>query len=124
MTKPIFARKAAVTLPVLKIAIDTPTYVKVDAALFQGQKLKTDKQDKDAAYLMTVTNLETGEQGQIVLNMVLKSIFEEFENMGVEEADRVPHYINRGFEIVKHKKASGKEYNTFTVYEIDLPAAK
>lgn len=120
---PTFTRKAAVTLPVQKIAIDVACYVKVDAIIFQGQKLESDKnKDSEAAYLMTVTNLETGEQGQIVLNKVLKSIFEDFENEGVAKEEREPHYVGRGFEITKHKKASGKDYNTFTVYEIDLPA--
>ena len=111
-----FNVKRSVTLPILKIACNVATYVRIDDAIFQGkllaEELAKGKSPEDAAYLVNVTDLETGEQAQIVLNKVLHSILDEsYPNDG---------YVGLAFSLVKQKMATGKKYHNFTVQEIEL----
>ncbi|AUR98298.1 hypothetical protein NVP1249A_04 [Vibrio phage 1.249.A._10N.261.55.B9] len=113
-TAPAFKVKRAITLPLLKFVIDQPIYVKLDEAMFVGKELKGsgDKAKMEPATLCNCTNLETGEQCQIIVATVLKSILEEeFPEAG---------YVGKGFMITKGAKASGKSYNPYTVAELEL----
>ena len=102
-----------VTLPVLKISINKPYYVKIDDKIFQGKKLDNDKKDnKEPAFLVNVTDLKSGEQGQIVLNKVLKeTLLEEYPD---------DSYVGLCFQIVKKPKDTGKDYHTFSLVEIEV----
>lgn len=102
-----------VTLPVLKISINKPYFVKIDDKIFQGKKLDNDKKDnKEPAFLVNVTDLKSGEQGQIVLNKVLKeTLLEEYPDES---------YVGLCFQIVKKPKDMGKDYHTFSLVEIEL----
>ena len=66
--------KRHVTLPLFKMVKDKPLYVKFDTAMFEGRKIDD---QKDAATLINVTNLESGEVGQIIVPAVLKSTIAE-----------------------------------------------
>lgn len=111
---PQFKIKRAITLPLLKFAIDVPVYVKITEPMFVGKEIKGtgEKAKMEPATLANCINLETGEQCQIIIATVLKSIItEEFENES---------YVGKGFQIIKGAKASGKAYNPYTVAELEL----
>lgn len=117
-----YTRTKAVTLPVFKLIDETPVYVKITAAMFEGkeQKPQVDKDGKpkaamEPATLLPVVNVETGEVGQIIAGAVLEGILtDSYPNDG---------YVGKAFEIVKHAKKDGKRYNTYSVFEIEAPAA-
>ena len=102
-----------VTLPVLKISINKEYFVKIDDKIFQGKKLENDKKDnKEPAYLVNVTDLKSGEQGQIVLNKVLKeTLLEEYPE---------DSYVGLCFQIIKKPKDTGKDYHTFSLVQIEV----
>lgn len=111
---PLFKIKRSITLPLLKFVIGEAVYVKIDDAMFVGKELKGsgDKAKMEPATLVNCTNLETGEQCQLIIATVLKSILtEEFED---------DSYVGKGFMITKGAKASGKSYNPYTVAELEL----
>lgn len=111
---PQFKVKRAITLPLLKFVIGEPIYIKIDEPMFVGKELKGsgEKAKMEPATLVNCTNLETGEQCQVIVATVLKSILEEeFEDNG---------YVGKGFMITKGAKASGKSYNPYTVAELEL----
>jgi hypothetical protein len=58
-----------------------------------------------------VTNLETGEEMQIIANEVLKS--------SLEDAYPDASYVGKSFEIVRKPIQKGKKYVTFTITEIE-----
>jgi hypothetical protein len=62
------------------------------------------------AELANVVDLETGEECQIIVNAVLRGVLDEF----YPDAG----YVGKAFQIVRHAKAAGKRYNTFSVDEI------
>lgn len=110
---PAFKVKKNLTLPLLKPQLDTPFYITIDEAIFEGKKIDSGAQkDMEAAHLANVTNLETGEKMQIIVPAVLLSILNE------SYADNA--YVGKGFQITKHPKASGKRYHAFSVAELEL----
>lgn len=105
--------KKVVTLPLLKFVIDQPLYVKITEPFFLGKELKGsgDSAKMEPATLANCVNLETGEQCQIIVATVLKSVIEEeYENHS---------YVGCGFSMTKLAKTSGKRYNPYTVAEIE-----
>jgi len=106
--------KKLITLPLLKFVIDEPIFVKFVDPMFVGKEIKGggDKAKMEPATLANVVNLETGEQCQIILATVLKSILSE------NYADDA--YVGCGFQITKGKKGSGKSYNPYSVAELEL----
>jgi len=116
MAQAKFAPKVVrqVTLPLIKKADGVPLYVKFDSAIFTGKEIKGtgEKAKMEPARLANVTNLETGELGQIICNKVLEgTLTEEYPDNG---------YVNKGFAITQHGKASGKRYHTYTIAEIEV----
>lgn len=111
--KPVFKVKRNITLPLIKPALEEPVYIKVTGKMFVGKEITTnDKQKMEPATLVNCVNLETGEEAQIIVPSVLKGIFnDEFPN---------DSYVDKGFSITKHKKASGKRYHPFSVAELEL----
>lgn len=112
--KPAFKVKRNITLPLIKPQLDTPVYLKVTSAIFQGKKIEGtgDKAKMEPADLVNCINLESGEEAQIIVPSVLKGIFhDEFPD---------DSYVGKGFMITKHPKASGKRYHPFSVAELEL----
>lgn len=109
-----FQVKRRVTLPLLKPQLDVPVYVRVDGQVFQGKEVKqaAGTAKMEAAQLMNVTNLETGEAAQMIVPSVLLGIFQDEYKDGA--------YVGTCFEIVKHPKGSGKRYHPFSVTEIEV----
>jgi hypothetical protein len=114
--KPAFQFKVLknVTLPLIKLEIDTPEYVKLTGTMFVGKEVKGtgDKAKMEPAVLCHCVNLQTGENAQIIVNAVVK------ENLN----DNYPEnsYVGKSFELIKHDKREGKRYNDFSITEIEV----
>lgn len=100
-------RLKAVAVPLFKLFANQKRYFLFDGVMFLGKKID-DK--KDAATLLPVTDLETGEQGQIIVGAVLKSL--------IEETYEGNSYVGKKFETCLRRRAD-KEYNTYDLYEIE-----
>lgn len=105
-----FTRRKSVAVPLFKLEPGQPIFVKVDGAMFLGKKVD---EKKEAATLLPVVDLETGEEGQIIVGAVLRELFLE------QYPDDA--YVGKGFEITVRKRAD-KKYNTYDVFEIDWQA--
>ena len=122
-TTPSFKIARKITLPLIKPQLDVPVYVKFEAPIFVGKQIG----DKDAAVLANVTNLETGESAQIIIPSVLQGILHDdfgaaaygATAKGEPVVELKPagdeSYVGQGFQLIKHKKASGKQYNPYSV---------
>lgn len=109
MTASRFKKVKAITLPLLKMENEVEYYLKFDGPMFLGKAID-DK--KEAATLANVTNLESGEQVQIICATVLRGI--------LDEAYPGEEYVGKCFEIVKHRDLE-KKYNTYSVCEVAEP---
>ena len=113
-----FKRKKLLTRPVLKMEEGKQRAVLIEGAMFVGKDIKsrTEKPEdkkKEPATIVNVTNLETGELAQIVVNAVMKSILtEEYPN---------DTYVGKCFLITKMGRQPGKQYNPFHIEEIEDP---
>lgn len=109
-----FKKTKLITIPLLKLELDVPVYVKLTGEYFVGKEVKGvgEKAKMEPAVLCHCINLETGEQQQIILNSVIKANLDEaYANHG---------YVNKSFEFIKHDKREGKRYNDFSLAEIEL----
>lgn len=117
MAEPKFKTKKNLTKSLIKFVEGVTVYVKIQGAMFIGKEMKgrasNTEAKKEPATLCDVVNLETGEEQQIILHAVVKSVF----------ADEYPNdsYIGKGFSLTKMGKEPGKTYNKFKVEEIELP---
>lgn len=118
-----FTRMKAVTLPVMRLTEEVPVYVTVTGAMYEGkeQKPTLDKDGKptkamEPATILPVVDVETGEMGQIIAGAVLEGI--------LNDTYKADSYVGKSFEFIKHAKREGKRYNTYSVYEIEAPAAE
>jgi hypothetical protein len=66
---------------------------------------------KENRIILEVTDLDTGVEGVISVNKVLKS--------KLEEAYPENGYVDKKFEIVKLPREAGKRYFNFDLYEIE-----
>lgn len=112
-------------LPTLKYDVETPIRVRIETPMSKStmkeSRVEKDKgakkgQDMEPATVCQVTNLNTGERQTLICGSVLESTLRE------SYAD--DGYVNRCFRIVKHAKAAGKRYNTYSIDEIRDPAAR
>lgn len=103
-----FKVKKLVAVPLFKLMPDAPIYVKFNEPMFVGKKLDDKKQ---AAILIGVTDLQTGQIGQIIVGAVLKGLMD----------DQYPDnsYVGRNFGLILRKRAD-KKYNTYDVAEIEV----
>lgn len=104
---PSFKRTKNIAVSLFKLVPDKACYFLVDGAMFIGKKVD---EKKDAATLLAVTDLTTGEQGQIIIGTVLKAL--------LEETYPANSYVGKKLEIVLRKNAD-KKYNNYNVYEIE-----
>jgi hypothetical protein len=119
-----------VTLPILKLEIGIPVYVKPTGAMFIGKDITAREKDplkkKAPATITEVINLETGELCQLLVPSVLKGIWEddytEWDNPADFEKRKAVKslYIGKGFMLEKQEKRAGKEYFPFSVSEIEV----
>lgn len=108
-----YTRLRAVTLPTLRLVEETAVHVTITSPMAQSQVSQRPDKDgkvKEPATVCNVTDLDTGELTQIICGAALKGILNEtYPNDG---------YVKKSFEIIKHAKAAGKRYNTYSVFEI------
>lgn len=126
-----FKVKKNLTMPVVKLLLDKPVYIRVEEPMKIGKKVD-DK--KDEAVLMTVVNLESGEIGQLLVPSVMQGILhdeygapkygtEKDENGVSHTVEVLPgthKYVGLGFAITRHPKPKGKSYNAMSIQEIEL----
>ncbi len=104
-----------VTRPLLKLANDTEYYIKIESAFRQAEQMKNPKKDANGnvippPFIVDVVNMETGVPSQMVANEVFRSeLTKQYEK---------DSYVGRLFQVVKHTKAEGKNYNTFGITEL------
>lgn len=110
--------KKLLTVPLLKLAVGEPRYIKVTAAMFIGKEIKSSRanatpSNREPATLVNAINLETGEECQVICSAVVKGNFE----------DKYPDnsYVGKCFALTKLERAAGKEYNGFKMEEIEDP---
>lgn len=108
--------KNKLTLPQFKFVVDQPRYLRIEGAIYLGKEMKPaeGKKPMEPAHLARVTDLETGELGEVIVPAVLKSTLEE----------SMPNnaYVGKCFAITKQKRQEGKRYDKFGVDEIEDPA--
>lgn len=111
-------RKKLLTVPVLKLIQDQTRYVRITDKMHLGkeQKAKGEEKAKEPAMLAPVVNLETGEECQIILSAVIKSVLND-EYPGDK-------YVGHCFSITKRARVQGKQYNPFDIEEIEDPGAE
>lgn len=109
-----------VTPTQFKLVGSQTLYIRINAAIFTGKQLKGDKSNKKPAQLCGVTNLETGEAGQIVVPTVMESTLNE------EYPDNA--YVGKCFSITKGEKVQkpGVDvgYFKYRIEEIEDPAVQ
>lgn len=113
---PLFKVKKNLTLPLLKMALDTDYFIKIMTPAVLGKEIpaKAGEDQMPPVTLVNIINLETGEDMQLILNKVLQGTLEE------EYPDE--SYVNLCFKVVKKAKGSGKKYHTFLIAEVELAA--
>jgi hypothetical protein len=110
-----FKVKKAVVRPLFKWVNNIEKYFRMDSAIHQGaelsgQKPAADGTKREPAFLAFVTDMETGEEGQIILGKVLRSTLDE-------------HYPNDAYVglcfAIEQVRDSKKDYNTYNLSEIE-----
>ncbi len=102
-----------ITLPLFKIT-EQPGYYRFDDAIHIGKEIAANRAaQKEPPHLARVTNMETGEQGEIILGAVLlKELTENYPNDA---------YVSKVFLIQKvgvKEGTGGKRYNTYKLAEV------
>lgn len=106
-----------VTLPLLKQEDEKPIYFAVQSKIFQGKEVAQKKGETvmEPADLMRIVDLTDGEEKEIIANSVLKStLTENYEGES---------YVGKAFRVIRHAKAQGKRYHTYSIAEIENPLA-
>lgn len=122
-----------VTLPLIKPEIGQPVFFRVTAPVKIGKAVE---KDKDAAIIADCVNLLTGEEAQILVPAVLQGILHDeygAPRFGTVEKgapvteleppieDQVrDRYVGKSFQMIKHERATGKKYHSYSVAEIEL----
>lgn len=110
--------KKLLTRPLLKLQEDVPVYIKIETKMALGKEMKKrkgdDEKQKEPATLVNCVNLSDGSLQQLIVNAVVKSVWNE------DYPD--DSYVGKCFAITKLGRAAGKNYNPFRIAEIDDPA--
>lgn len=109
-------RKKLLTRPILKFVKDEPRYIKFEGKIYVGKEMKPragEEKKKEPAHLADVTDLETGEPAQIIVNAVPMSVL--MENYPSDA------YVGKCFAITRQSRKEGKSYDPFSVEEIEDP---
>jgi len=112
-----FKKVATVAANRFEIPEEKEFFIKFDSAITVIDRpavMNKDGSEKEPASTMPaafVTNLLTGEVGQLVLSQVLNdTLTKEYPDAG---------YVNRFFRVVKHK-VNGKRYFSYEVDEVEV----
>lgn len=109
-----FKKVRNVNLPIIKVNAGKEAYFTATKPMYKGKKLegKPGEEDKEPVDLLDVVDLESGEEGTIVVAKVLGEILnDEYPSAG---------YVDKSFSILKHPKRDGKKYHQYTVCEIEV----
>lgn len=107
-----FARKKALSVPQLKLQVDKAYYIQISSQIREIELSTTSESGKkDRCRAVTVINLETGEENQLLLDSIPDKEFEAFGEA----------LLGMKFEVCKGKKTgAGKSaYHPYTIYEIE-----
>lgn len=109
-----FETVRVVNRQLLKFEKDVPRHVMFEGKMHLGKEMKAKEGEKkkEPATLADVVNLETGEQVQIIISAVVKSVLEEEYPKDA--------YLGKCFTITKRGKAPGKSYEQYTVIEVKV----
>jgi len=116
-----FTRKKLLTRPTLSLKKEgVEVYFKIEGLMYTGkemkEKLKEGEKPKEPATLLDIINLESGEQMQLVVPAMLKSVLhEDYEN----------EYVGKCFYIknmgkVDTKAGGGQRFNQLHIEEIEV----
>lgn len=111
-----FKKKRLVTRPLFKWVKDVERFYLIEEPIFQAKPNKKAQLDKDGKerqppLLAHVTDLETGQQGQIIVGTVLNSeLNSEYPDNG---------YVGKQFSICQ-RKIEGRDYSTWDIAEIEV----
>ena len=109
-----FSVAKLVTLAIRKTEVDVPVYVKLIAAIKKGEAIEEDKdgKKKEPVDILTITDLETGEQMQIIAGKIL------VETIKKEYPDE--SYIDKCFEFTKlaARGSGANKYHPWKIVEI------
>jgi hypothetical protein len=106
-----YEEEKVITLPLFKQQDDVPMFVRIMAPCYVGKEIKGSGEAMEPADLFRVCNLETGEEGEIIANAVLKSSLEEH----FPDAS----YVGLDFKIVR-SKVEGKRYKAYKIVQIKV----
>lgn len=112
-TQSKFKRLKSITHAVLKLKPGQPRFFYFCAPMFLGKKID-DK--KEAATLVRSVDMETGEEGVLILSTVMKK--------ELSEAYAGDSYVGKGFEVCITKAAdaaAGIKYNHVSLAQVALP---
>lgn len=108
--------KRTLVLPLLnrKMKPGDSVYFKITSPVFEGKQIASAeaKQNEKPADLVNAVDLTTGEECQVIVPAVMKSVLEDEYDDGA--------YIGLAFELTKGEKAEGKRYYNYTVNELEL----
>lgn len=107
-----FKKVKNVTLPILKMASKTAYYLRFDTAMRLG-KIVDDK--KEAPTMAQVTDMETGEQYEMILGTVLRD--------NLNETYPADAYVGKIFEIVKTAPEGARKYSLWSIAEVEVEAS-
>lgn len=103
-----FKTKKFVTLPHIKLAPGKDYYLRFDTAMHLGKAIE---KDREPATLAQVTDMETGEVGEIICSQLLR------ENLN--EAYPKDAYVGLVFHI-RLTKVPDKKYNLVHIAEVEV----
>jgi hypothetical protein len=110
----IFKKKKTVTVPVLKLVVNAPAYVRVEQAMEVSKTapMKKGGKEMEPATIMHCTDLNSDDECIVIVGTALKGILN----------DTYPDksYVGKCFEITSAGPKGDKKYNTYTVHEIEL----
>jgi len=105
-----FKRLHTVALPLHRWQDEATIRVSVGAPIFFSRAQIKKQGRGDGAILLRVFDLATGERMQLVLDPVLRDIF--------QETYPSEDYVGRSFEICRHAKKPGARRYEYDIYEI------
>jgi hypothetical protein len=104
-----FKRKAAVTLALRKLTLDTSHFLMIDGVIHI--KAVGEGETRENWPVMAATDLTTGEQSEVLVDKVLQGTLQEkYPDDG---------YVGKAFEIIKSKR-TGKKYHDYNVWEVEV----
>lgn len=104
-----FQKIRQVTLPVLKLEKGKPRYLFVLAPMTVGKKIDD---QKEAATVMHAVDMESGEEGLVIVPTVMqKELNESYPNGS---------YVRKGFEVIL-TRVPEKRYNIVSICEVAPP---